>query len=41
MFLVSHVMSQDQVIKGSCDLSSWEITNLPGLVAVGTVVMEV
>ena len=43
--LVCHVISQDHFIKSSSDFicvnSSWQITNLPNLVAIGIVVVEI
>ena len=45
MNLVCHVILQDHEIKVSCDVMSgspsWYITNLPSLVAIGTVIVEI
>ena len=45
MFYFCHVISQDQIIKGPCDLMSRSpssyFTTLPNLVAIGTIVMEI
>ena len=45
MVLVCHVISQDHMVKGSCDFMggspSWYFTTLPSWVAIGIVVMEI
>ena len=43
VILVCHVISQDHVIKGSCDFAGRSPTSyiLPSLVALGTVVVEI
>ena len=44
--LVCHVVSQDHVIKGSCDFigrspSRYHVTTLPSLMAIGTLIVEI
>ena len=45
MFLICHLISEDHVIKGSCVLlscsPSQQFTILPGLVAIGTLVVVI
>ena len=45
MVLACHVTSQNRMIKGSCDFItkclSRQVTTLPGLVVIGTVVVEI
>ena len=44
MILVCHVISQDHVKKGGVTWvtgPSWQVTNLPSLVAIGTVAVEI
>ena len=45
MILVCHMISQDQVTKGSSNIMggspSCQVTSLPSLVAIGIVVMEI
>ena len=45
MFLVSHLISQDHAIQGSCDFilgsPSLLVTNLPNLVAMDNMVVEI
>ena len=45
MFLVYQVISQDHVIKWSCDFiggsPSWQVTIMPSLVAIANVVVEI
>ena len=45
MVLVCHVISQDHMVKGSCDFMGgsplWYVTTLPSWVAIGIVVMEI
>ena len=45
MVLVCHVISQDHMVKGSCDFMGgsplWYVATLPSWVAIGIVVMEI
>ena len=44
-YLICHLTSQSHVIEGPCNFlsrfSSWCVTTLPGLVAIGIVVVEI
>ena len=45
MFLFCHMILQDHLIKGSCDFMigslSWQVTTLPSLVAIITLVAKI